>query len=137
MYKTLFLVFFILGFVGISFAVDKPVSEKVYAYYFHGSLRCSTCYKLEEYAKEAIKGNFKSELASKKLEFKVINIDEKDNMHFVNDYQLYTKALVLSLVKDGKEVNSKNLNKIWELVGNKDEFIEYIKVELANFLKGS
>lgn len=137
MYKKLFLVFCIFGFIGVSFAADRPVSEKVYAYYFHGSMRCSTCYKLEQYSKEAIEDNFKSELASGKLEFKVINIEEKGNVHFVNDYQLYTKALVLSLVKDGKEVKSNNLNKIWELVGNKDKFVEYIKVELANFLKES
>ena len=137
MYKKLFLVFWILGFIGISFAADKPPAEKVYAYYFHGSMRCSTCYKLEQYSKEAIESNFKSELASGELEFKVFNIEEKGNAHFVNDYQLYTKALVLSLVKDDKEVKSKNLNKIWELVGNKDKFIAYIKEEVANFLKES
>lgn len=137
MYKKLFLVFCILGFIGVSFAADKPASRKVYAYYFHGSMRCPTCHKLEQYSKEAIESNFKSELASEKLEFKVVNIEEKGNVHFVNDYQLYTKALVLSLVKDGKEAKSKNLNKIWELVGNKDKFVEYIKVELADFLKGS
>ena len=124
-----------LGLVAVSFAADNPMAEKVYAYYFHGSMRCATCYKLEQYSKEAIESNFKSELASGKVEFKVINIEEKGNVHFINDYQLYTKALVLSLIKDGKEVKSKNLNKIWELVGNKDKFIEYIKEELTNFLK--
>ena len=137
MYKKLFLVFCILGFIGVSFAADKPASRKVYAFYFHGSMRCPTCHKLEQYSKEAIESNFKSELASGKLEFKAVNIEEKGNAHFVNDYQLYTKALVLSLVKDGKEAKSKNLNKIWELVGNKDKFVEYIKVELADFLKES
>jgi hypothetical protein len=125
----------ILGRVAVSFAADKPSTEKVYAYYFHSLMRCPTCYKLEQYSKEAIENNFKSELASGKLEFKVVNIDEKVNAHFVDDYQLYTKALVLSLTKDGKEIKSKNLNRIWELVGNKDKFTEYIKVELANFLK--
>jgi len=135
MYKKLFLVFCILGCIMVSFAADKPSVEKVYAYYFHGSMRCATCYKLEQYSKEAIENNFKFELASGKFEFKVINIEEKSNAHFVNDYQLYTKALVLSLVKDGKEAKSRNLNRIWELVGNKDKFVEYIKVELTNFLK--
>ncbi|MBU1998252.1 MAG: hypothetical protein KKE64_02025 [Candidatus Omnitrophica bacterium] len=135
MYKKLFLVFCIFGFIEISFAADKPAAEKVYAYYFHGYMRCSTCFKLEQYSKEAIESNFKPELASGKLEFRAVNIEEKVNAHFVNDYQLYTKALVLSLVKDGKEIKSKNLNKIWELVGNKNKFIGYIKEEVANFLK--
>ena len=137
MCKKLFLVFCLLCCFTVSFAAEKSSTEKVYAYYFHGAMRCSTCYKLEQYSKEAIENNFRSELAAKELEFKVINIEEKENAHFVNDYQLYTKALVLSLVRDGKEVKSKNLTRIWELVGNKDKFIEYIKAELASFLKAS
>jgi hypothetical protein len=135
MYKKVFLTLCILGFITVSFAADKPLAKKVYAYYFYGSMRCPTCYKLEQYSNEAIGSNFKSELASGKLEFKAINIEEKANTHFVNDYQLYTKTLILSLVEDGKETKLKNLNKIWELVGNKDQFIQYVKEEVANFLK--
>jgi hypothetical protein len=137
MFKKIFLAFCIFGFITVSFAADNPSDKKVYAYYFHGSMRCSTCYKLEQYSKEAIESNFKPELASGELEFRAVNIEEKVNTHFVNDYQLYTKALVLSLVKNGKEIRSKNLDKIWELVGNKGKFIGYIKEEVANFLKES
>lgn len=135
MCKKLFLVFCMLSCFTVSFAAEKFSAEKVYAYYFHGAMRCSTCHKLEQYSKEAIEVNFKTELAAGKLEFKVVNIEERGNAHFVSDYQLYTKALVLSLVKDGKEMKSKNLTRIWELVGNKDKFIEYIKAELTDFLK--
>ena len=135
MYKKIFLILCILVFTVVAYAADQPLTGKVYAYYFHGSGRCFTCYKLEQYAKEAIEGNFKSQLASGELKFMVINIDEQDNAHFVDDYQLYTKSLVLSLVKNGKEERSKNLIKIWELVGNKDKFIAYVNEELADFLK--
>lgn len=135
MCKKLFLVFCFFSCFTVSFAAEKFSAEKVYAYYFHGAMRCSTCYKLEQYSKEAIENNFKSELASGKLEFKVVNIEERANEHFINDYQLYTKSLVLSLVRDGKEIKSKNLNQIWQLVGNKDKFMTYVKEELGNFLK--
>jgi hypothetical protein len=47
--------------------------------------------------------NLKDALASGKLEFKVINVEDKGNEHYAVDYQLYTKALILSLVIDGKE----------------------------------
>ena len=120
-----------------SFAADMPSGNKVIAYYFHGNFRCPTCYKLEQYSKEAIDANFKAELASGKLTFKAINTDEKGNKHFVNDYQLYTKSLVISLVKDGKEVKSKNLTKIWDYVGNKQKFFDYVTSEINNFLKGT
>jgi hypothetical protein len=117
-------------------AEDKPAA-KVIAYYFHGTVRCPTCYKLEQYSKEAIESNFKDALASGKLEFKVVNVEDKRNEHFVNDYQLYTKSLVISLIENGKEVKSKNLTKIWDYVGNKQKFFEYVTSEINGFLKGS
>ena len=118
-----------------SFAADTPSGTKIMAYYFHGTMRCPTCHKLEQYSKEAIETNFKDALASGKLEFKVVNVDDKDNEHYGSDYQLYTKSLILSLVKDGKETKWKNLDKIWEYVGNKQRFVDYVKNEVSDFLK--
>jgi len=116
-------------------AAEDIKGAQLIAYYFHGTFRCPTCHKLEQYSKEAIEANFKNELASGKLAFRVINIDEKENQHFVNDYQLYTKSLVISMVKDGKEVKSENLAKIWDYVGDKQKFIDYVKTGVADFLK--
>lgn len=136
MVKKIILVVCFLGTSVISFAGGKPIDQKVIVYYFHTTMRCPTCHKLELYSKEAIENNFKPELDSGKLEFKTINLENKGNEHFVKDYQLYTKSLVLSLVKSGKEVKSKNLAAIWGLVGNKNKFSGYIKEEVAIFLKG-
>jgi len=115
-------------------AEDKPAA-KVIAYYFHGTMRCPTCHKLEQYSKEAIETNFKKAIASGKLEFKVVNVEDKGNEHYGSDYQLYTKSLILSLVKDGKEIKWKNMDKIWEYVGNKQRFIDYVKSGVTDFLK--
>ncbi len=139
--RRILLVTLIVALAGVgvvfSFAADKPTSGKVIAYYFHGNFRCPTCYKLETYSKEAIEENFKNELASGKIVFYVINTDEKGNDHFVNDYQLYTKSLVISLIENGKEVKSKNLTKIWDYVGNKQKFFDYVTSEINDFLKGA
>ena len=116
------------------FAADNN-SAKVIAYYFHGSFRCPTCMNMEKYSREAIDSNFKDALASGNLEFKVVNIDERGNEHFVNDYKLYTKTLILSMIKNGKEVKSKNLDKIWALTRNKQKFIEYVAGEVNAFMK--
>ncbi len=135
MLKKVLLLLFLSGFAAVSFASDAPSDTKVYAYYFHGGMRCPTCHKLEQYSKEAIESNFKAEIASGRLEFKTINVEAKGNEHFLDDYQLYTKALVLSLAKGNKEVKSENLTKIWELVGNKEKFTSYVKKEVTDFLK--
>jgi len=110
--------------------------DQVVAYYFHGTFRCPTCHKLEQYAKESIETNFKDDLASGKLSFQVVNVENKGNEHYAKDYQLYTKSVVLSLLKDGKEIRSKNLDKIWQLVGNKEQYESYVRDEVAAFLKG-
>lgn len=115
---------------------DEPTSHsKVVAYYFHTTFRCYSCNILEQYAKEAIETNFKNAIDSGNVEFKSINVEDEQHKHFIKDYGLYTKALVISLVKDGKEVRYKNLDKIWELARNKQRFVEYVVVEMEDLIK--
>ena len=110
-------------------------ANQVVAYYFHGNFRCANCLRIEQYSKEAIEKYFGDALKSGRLVFKVINIEEKDNKHYINDYQLYTKSLVLSLVKGGKEIKAENLVKVWEYLGNRDKFYEYVKTNVDSYLK--
>jgi hypothetical protein len=107
--KKIFYIFFIIAAVIsaqalVAFAEQGGLDSKVVAYYFHGTMRCPTCHKLEQYSQEAIETNFKEALASGKFEFKAINVEGKGNEHYVKDYQLYSKSLVLSLIKDGKDL---------------------------------
>ncbi len=119
-----------------SFALAQSSPQaKVIVYYFHGSFRCVTCTNMEKYSREAIEVNFKDALTSGRLEFKAVNVEDRGNEHFVDDYKLYTKSLILSLVKDGKEAKSKNLDKIWELARNKQKFMDYVTGELNTFMK--
>lgn len=131
----LLLIIIVTAAVISAFAADDESIGMVIVYYFHGDIRCPTCHKLEQYSKEAIENNFKEALASGKLEYKVVNVEERGNEHYAGDYQLYTKSLILSLVKDGKEVKWKNLDKIWEYVGNKEAFLAYVKNGIEEYLK--
>lgn len=124
----------VISLGALAIAADNQPT-KVIAYYFHGSFRCYTCTNMEKYTREAIDMNFKNDLASGRIEFKAVNVEDRGNEHFVNDYKLYTKSLILSLVKDGKEVKSKNLDKIWELARNKQKFIDYVAGEVNVFMK--
>ncbi|MEX1311578.1 MAG: nitrophenyl compound nitroreductase subunit ArsF family protein [Candidatus Sulfomarinibacteraceae bacterium] len=106
----------------------------IVAYYFHGNKRCSTCRKLEAYSKEAITGGFASELENGELEWLVVNTDEKANAHFVTDFELVTKSVVLVEYRDGEVVRFKNLKLVWQLVGDQDGFIRYVRDETADFI---
>ena len=120
---------------GITGEGSQGSSGQVIAYYFHGSFRCPTCRDLEEYAKEAVQNNFKDELEKGKLVFKAVNIEKEGNERFVSDYRLYSKSLVLSLVKDGEEVRYENLSKIWEYVRDKEKYMNYVKDAIDTFLE--
>lgn len=113
----------------------KSQNSKVIAYYFHGTFRCSTCRTIEQYSHDAIQKYFAEELGNGRLDFRPVNVEEPENKHFIQDYQLVTRSLVLSLVADGKETKWKNLADVWRLVRDKDKFFQYVKDEVGKFLK--
>ena len=140
MRKYLLIALSLIFFVGTVFAAHADVAtvakgNQVIAYYFHGNFRCVNCYNMEKWTKEVVETEFKDELASEKLVFRVINTDTKGNEHFMTDYKLYTKSVVLALVKAGKEMRYDNLTKIWDYLRNEEAFKKYIKSEIEKYLK--
>ena len=108
--------------------------HSVVAYYFYGTKRCPTCIKIEKYARESITDGFPELIESGRLQFRAINVDETENGHFINDYKLTTKSVIISDRLDGKETRWKNLDLVWEYVGEKETFIDYVKRETSDYL---
>ena len=113
----------------------KSQNSRVIAYYFHGTFRCSTCQTIEKYSHDAIYQYFPKELSTGKLEFKPVNVEEGETRHYIQDYQLFSKSLIIVLYKDDKQVKWKNLKEVWIHVGDKDKFFQYVKNEVEGFLK--
>jgi hypothetical protein len=118
---------------------DTTVSgdPQVIAYYFHTTGRCVSCKKIEAYSQEAIETGFADQIKDGTLRFESVNIDKQENKHFVGDYQLYTKSVVICNMEDGKQKEWKNLTKVWQLIRNKDEFVKYVQDEINAYLKAS
>ena len=104
-------------------------------YYFHGDVRCATCHKLETYAREALEANFSDELGSKDIVWRTVNVDRSENGHYVGDYELVSKAVVLSWVVGGKEVRWKKLDEIWQKVNDKKSYLQYVRGSIEEFLE--
>jgi len=113
----------------------KEWSGKVVAFYFHGNYRCSNCKKIEQYSRDAIEKYFKEQLKTKRLVFNIINIDLPENKHYVEDYQLYTRSLIIAEFKDGKQVRWKNLTKVWNYLNDRDKFYKYVQSEIQKYLE--
>lgn len=108
--------------------------ERVVAYYFHTTRRCASCKKIEAYSSEAIETGFKSELKNGQLEFYSINTDESGNRHYIDDYDLYTKSLIITKMTGDKETQWKNLTEVWQLLGDKEKFYKYVRGEIQAYL---
>ncbi len=112
-------------------------ARRIIVYYFHGDYRCPTCLKLEKLSREAVEENFKKELSSGLLKYMSVNVDRPENRHFVDDFGLFTKSLVVVEEDGGKVKRYKNLQKIWVLVRDEAAFKNYVKDEVKGFIHGS
>lgn len=115
----------------------KDIPRKFVAYYFHGDFRCDSCKKIEQYSREAIEKYFAEQLKSGELVFKVINMDRPENQHFINDYQLYTRSLVIAEFKGTTQVRWKNLVEVWNNLDDQEAFYYYVKTEIQKYMEST
>ncbi|MCP5536551.1 MAG: hypothetical protein H7A51_10010 [Akkermansiaceae bacterium] len=109
---------------------------KTVVYYFHGKVRCKTCNAIEANTRKAIEAGFPGQLESGDVVMQVLNMEEPENKPYVTKYELANSSVVVSHVKDGKEVNWARLDKVWDLVGSDDAFMAYIQQETRTLMKG-
>lgn len=123
---------------GTGSEADRPSAENgehhVIAYYFHTTARCPTCIKIESYTKATIETVFADQLEAGTLRFHSLNVEEQENRHFVDDYRLTTKSVVIVDYRDGEQARWKNLDHVWEYVRNRDQFVKYIEDETRDYL---
>ena len=118
-------------------AREGAAADGVVAFYFHGNVRCATCKKIEAYASEAVTTGFSDQLASGRLAWRVVNVDKPENKHFIEDFQLVTRSVVLAEYSGEKVIRWENLDRAWQLVRSKDSFVEYVQDEAREFLGAS
>ena len=99
---------------------------KYTAYYFHPTARCESCLNLEAFLKELINTKY----ADSGIEFKTINIEEKENEHYKNKYELMFSSVVLAEIKSDKW---RKLDSVWSFTYDKENFFRYTENEINNF----
>jgi hypothetical protein len=117
-------------------AVPDGAAHRLVAYYFHGNTRCWTCRTIEAYAEEAIRTGFPTAWDDGRIAWLVVNVEEPENEHFVRDYELTTRSVVLVDVTEGNEQRWKRLDRVWQLVHDKRAFTEYVQGEARSILGG-
>lgn len=112
-------------------AATPSVSPRTLVYYFHATTRCATCRTIEAYAHETVTGAFGADLVARRLEWQAVNVDEPANQHFIRDFRLYTRSVVVVDAKDPRRY--KVLDRVWQLVRDKATFQKYVEQEIRAF----
>jgi len=117
-----------------SSANSRGAEKTAVVYYFYTNTRCSSCKTIEIYSKEAVEKNFASDYKGWKVVFKGLNIEEEPYKHFVQDYWLNSKSVVVQKFSGDKPLKWGKLEKVWQLLGDKEAFISYVVEETHKLL---
>jgi hypothetical protein len=119
---------------GTPAAAERLPDNALVVYYFHGETCCPTCRNIQNYSHEAVEAAFAEELAQDKVLWKVVDYERPENSHFAADYEIVAPTIVLVRMTDGKAADWRNLDRVWELVGDRDAFTDYIQNETRSML---
>lgn len=102
---------------------------------FHSTHRCMTCNAIEKNTKYTLETFFSDELKSNKISFQVVNVDEKENEKIAEKFEASGTALILNVIKNGKETQI-NLTDFAFMNGNNQEkFSSGLKYKINEQLK--
>lgn len=110
-------------------SVNTLPEKTAVVYYFYTDTRCSSCTTIEEYTREAVAKHFVQPYKGWRVEFRGVNIEDKANEHFVQDYWLNSKAVVVQKFEGDKPRKWGLLKSVWQLLGDKEKFMDYVAAE--------
>jgi len=112
-----------------SFDVDNVVQ----VVYFHREQRCAGCIYAGDTTQYTIETYFGEELASGRLVFQVLNVQDEANAAIREKYGAYTSSLFINEVRGGID-HIEEVTGIWFLLHNDDAFINLVKNEIEKHL---
>lgn len=109
--------------------------EKVEVYHFHATRQCTSCIVLGEYAEETVNTYFAPELASGRIVFAHVNVDLPENRDIVEKYRPTGSSIWIG-VYDGDGFHKEEDIKVWYRLGDRDEYMTYLKEVIEKRLAG-
>ncbi len=102
--------------------------------YFHRTKRCYSCRYAEDAVTYTINTYFANELASGKLVYKVLNVQDSANAAIIDKYGAYTSSLFINDVIDGND-DIQQVIEIWYYLGDDEKCVELVKSEIEKHLE--
>jgi hypothetical protein len=114
---------------------DNLKSDHLDVYYFHRTTRCDGCIQAEQAIFEVIDSEFMDAVNDGRLSWHTVDFELPENTHFVEKYNLYYQALIFVQVKNGEEVEWRDIAEIWEHTGIMDEMKNVVRTNIDEWLE--
>jgi len=111
------------------------MADSVEVVYFHRAQRCYSCIYAEKGTRYTMETYFRDELASGKLIFKAVNIEDKKNATIVKKYGAFTSSLFINTKRGGTD-HIVEVKEIWFVLGKDKVFVEIVRDKTGESLKG-
>ena len=113
---------------------SSVAGTRTVVYYFYTNVRCASCRQIEAWTHTVLEKRFAPELADGKLEWKPVNVEEAANAHFIEDFQLKAKTVVVCRVVDGKTGQWVDLIDVWRYLSDSMRFASFVEEHVRKFL---
>jgi heme/copper-type cytochrome/quinol oxidase subunit 2 len=110
-------------------------ADRVEVVYFHRTQQCYTCRYAEEGTRYTVETYFNDELASGKLTFQSIDVQDNKNAAIVEKYGAYGSQLFINTIKDSTD-HIEQVTDIWLVIGDDEAFVEIVKGKIEKSLSG-
>ncbi len=100
---------------------------------FHSDHRCRTCVAIERLTRQTLDAQFADEMASGKITFRLINVDEAENQALAEQYQASGSALMLRVVREGGDTVVDLTDMAFMNAGQATQFSEKLSREISTY----
>lgn len=111
----------------------KNFADKIEVIHFHATHQCWSCITVGEYALKTIKEKFPKEYKNGTIVFRDINGELPENKDIVMKYQARGSSLFVNTITGGQDNIVEDI-KVWRLITNETQFIDYFENKLRNLL---
>ncbi len=107
-------------------------SQKIYVFYFHGSIRCHTCVAVDEYTMQYLNDLFPNEIKEEQIIYNSYDIDKGEGAKFVDKYEIYGQTMLF--IKNNTVIN-KTDDAFLYASNNTDKWKQIVDETINNLLK--
>jgi len=114
----------------IATSVSPQLKDGLNIYYFYGNQRCTTCVRMEKFTQSTVMNQFLKQVRDGEMQLNLVNVDLPENQHYIDDYQLVFRTVVIANTHNGVDTDWRRLDRVWELANNELAFSQYLTEEI-------